>query len=247
MRARLSRFVRRNPVAQTLLDNYPVRIQRMDGSSVTGTRRASRIFGLWSGDRDLRAESVQALEAYEGGDLVDVGAFQGWYSLLLAPRARPGDSLVSIEPDRRAFPELLANLDEIARWSPDLRLHALNIAVGNGKPMRVEWPLGPDAHPSFSSDAGAGEPTPTLDSLTDALKLKPAFVKIDVEGAEAFVLEGMDQVLDRHAPVVMLEIHPQWQPQGYTVDGLIQRMKKHGYRDTVLSDQPLARRVLWRK
>jgi FkbM family methyltransferase len=247
MRAELSRFIRRSPLAKTLLDHYPVRIQRIDGSILTGSRRASRIFEHWQNVPDTRAESTESLAAYEGGDLIDVGAFHGWYPLLFAPRARPGDAFVEIEPDGRAFPELLANLGEISRWYPEIRLHALPIAVGNGKPMRVEWPLGPDAHPSFSSDGATGAPTPTLDGICETLKLKPTFVKIDVEGAEAFVLEGMDNLLDQHAPAVMLEIHPRWQPKGYSVEWLMERMRKHGYREKELADQPLARRVLWRR
>ena len=247
MRARLSQIVRRNDVARTLLDHYPVRIEQLAGSVVTGSRRTSQIFNVWHGNPETRTESVQSLEAYEGGDLVDIGAFHGWYALLFAPRARPGDSFVELEPDSRAFPELLANLQEISRWYPHIHLHALPLAVGNGKPMKVEWPMGPNGHPSFSSDGASGTPTLTLDKLCETLQIKPSFVKIDVEGAEAFVLEGMDEVLDRYAPVVMLEVHPQWQPANYSVEWLTERMKKHGYRDRELCNQPVARRVLWRR
>lgn len=107
--------------------------------------------------------------------------------------------------------------------------------------------MGPEGHPSFSSGGEGGVPTITLDQLCETLMVKPAFVKIDVEGAEAFVLQGMDQILDRYAPVVMLEEHPQWQPAPYTVQWLSERMKKHGYQDRELCNQQLARRVLWRK
>jgi len=247
MRRHLSRIVRGNNVARTLLDHYPVRIEQLGGSMVTGSRRIARIFDRWLGDPEFRTESVQALEAYQGGDLVDVGAFHGWYALLFAPRARAGDSFVELEPDGRAFPELLGNMQEISVWYPDIRLHTLPIAVGNGRPTRVEWPMGPDGHPSFSSDGAGGVSTLTLDKLCQTLNIKPAFVKIDVEGAEAFVLEGMDEVLDRHAPTVMLEIHPKWQPANYSVEWLTERMKRHGYHDRLLYDQPLARRVLWQR
>jgi len=254
MRARLSQIVRRSDFARTLLDQYPVRIEQLGGEAVTGSRRISRIFNHWYGNPETRTESTQSLEAYEGGDLVDVGAFHGWYALLFAPKARPGDSFVELEPDGRAFSELLGNMQEISRWYPDIRLHTLPIAVGNGRPTRVEWPMGPDGHPSFSSDSTAGSDgaagapsTLTLDKLCETLKIKPTFVKIDVEGAEAFVLEGMDEVLDRYAPVVMLEVHPQWQPANYSVEWLMERMKKHGYHDRELCNQPLARRILWRR
>jgi FkbM family methyltransferase len=247
MRSRLSRVLRRNSVVRTLLDHYPVPIRHLGGVAMTGSRHTSQIFRVWRDDPSTLAESTQALAAYEGGDLLDVGAFHGWYALLLAPRARAGDSFVELEPDGRAFPDLLGNLQEISRWYPEIRLHALPIAVGNGKPVRVEWPMGPTGHPSFSSEGATGAATLTLDVLCDTLKIKPAFVKIDVEGAEAFVLEGMDEMLDRYAPVVMLEVHPQWQPRSYTVEWLSNRMKSHGYHDRELCNQPLARRILWRR
>jgi FkbM family methyltransferase len=247
VRARLSALVSRNSVVRTLLDHYPVDIERPDGSVVRGSRRTSRIFHVWR-EKSLELESKHSLEAYEGGDIVDVGAFHGWYALLLALRARSGDSFVELEPDSRAFPTLLENLEEISRWHPDLRLHALPSAIGNGKPTRVEWPMGRGGHPSFSSsDDAVGTPTVTVDGICRTLKIKPSFIKIDVEGAEAFVLEGMDETLDSHTPVVMLEIHPQWQPAGYSVDWLIDRMKRHGYVGRDLVDHPVARRMLWSK
>jgi FkbM family methyltransferase len=196
----------------------------------------------------LQAESEEVFAAYEGGDFLDVGAFHGWYAVLLAPRTRSGDSFVELEPDNRAFPELLGNLEEISRWYPDLRLNALPTAVGNGKPTRVEWPMGVGGHPSFlSSEDSGGTPTITVDAICRTLKIKPTFIKIDVEGAEAFVLEGMEETLDTHAPVVMLEIHPQWQPAGYSVDWLTDRMKRHGYVGRDLVNQAEAQRVLWSK
>ena len=205
MRTRLSLLVRRNEVVRTFLDHYPVDIRRSDGSVVRGSRRTSRIFQLWR-EESLQRESTQSFAAYEGGDVIDVGAFHGWYALLLAPRARSGDSFVELEPDSRAFPDLLANLEEISRWHPGLRLHALPTAIGNGKPTRVEWPMGPGGHPSFCSpDDASGTPTVTVDGICRTLDIKPTFIKIDVEGAEAFVLEGMDETLDSHAPLVMLE------------------------------------------
>jgi FkbM family methyltransferase len=247
MRASLSRLVRRTDAGRTFLDHYLVDIRRSDGSVVRGSRQTSRIFEIWR-EEWLEEESRQSFEAYEGGDVVDVGAFHGWYALLLSPRARPGDSFLELEPDSRAFPVLLATLEEISRWHPDLRLHALPTAIGNGKPTSVEWPMGPEGHPSFSSSNDAsGTPTVTVDGICRTLELKPTFVKIDVEGAEAFVLEGMDETLDTHAPLVMLEIHPRWQPAGYSVDWLIDRMKRHGYVGRELVDQAAARRMLWSK
>jgi FkbM family methyltransferase len=247
MRSQISRLIRRNSAVRTLLDQYPVKIDHLDGGTLIGSRRISQLFRVWHGDSLLRAESVQSLEVYQGGDIIDVGAFHGWYALLLAPHAKTGDSFLELEPDGRAFPELLANLKELATWYPEIRLSAIPVAVGNGSPVRVEWPMGPAGHPSFTSDAKNGVPTVTLDALCEIHSVKPAFVKIDVEGAEGFVLQGMDRVLDEFAPVVMLEVHPNWQPPSFTVEWLDSKMKRHGYHARELAKQPWAQRILWRR
>jgi FkbM family methyltransferase len=48
--------------------------------------------------------------------------------------------------------------------------------------------------------------TETIDSLWDAGEVgDPSFVKIDVEGAEAFVVRGMRKLLERSRPIVFIE------------------------------------------
>ncbi|MDQ5822421.1 MAG: FkbM family methyltransferase, partial [Actinomycetota bacterium] len=72
-------------------------------------------------------------------------------------------------------------------------------------------PATPD--PSFSSlEAGRfseGEPVPvrmtTVDDEVDAAGLKPAVVKIDVEGGELDVVAGMRRVLDLR-PLLIVEV-----------------------------------------
>jgi hypothetical protein len=52
--------------------------------------------------------------------------------------------------------------------------------------------------------------TACLDTLVDRGKVKPpGVVKIDVEGAEMDVLRGMDRVLRRWAPAVIVELDDQ--------------------------------------
>jgi FkbM family methyltransferase len=51
-------------------------------------------------------------------------------------------------------------------------------------------------------------PCMTLDGAIPALGLRPpAFVKVDVEGAEAHVVGGMRRTVARHRPVLLIELH----------------------------------------
>jgi FkbM family methyltransferase len=205
----------------------PVPVRLLDGVRRTGTPRLWLLAGLWRRLPDLRDESQRVYDAYAGGDVLDVGAFQGWYSALLAPKARPGDRLVSFEPDPPAYRVLLLNLAALGRMFPQLRLWALPEPVGDGSPVAVTQP--PEGHPSFRAGEGPVR-SATVDALVEAAGLRPAFVKVDVEGAESLVLAGMRATLERHRPIVMLELHPDWQPEGVTAEDVTGVLAGLGYR-----------------
>lgn len=46
-----------------------------------------------------------------------------------------------------------------------------------------------------------------LDDFVFCSKLSPAFIKIDVEGAEAEVVHGMKNTLEKYRPIVLVELH----------------------------------------
>jgi FkbM family methyltransferase len=47
-----------------------------------------------------------------------------------------------------------------------------------------------------------------LDSMIARLDLPaPDFIKIDIEGAEAFAMRGMTEILQRHRPIFLIEVH----------------------------------------
>jgi hypothetical protein len=56
----------------------------------------------------------------------------------------------------------------------------------------------------------------SLDNHLTALK-HVSFVKIDIEGAEFFALQGMRQLLDKFKPVILIEIQPSFL-KGFDID-----------------------------
>jgi hypothetical protein len=70
-------------------------------------------------------------------------------------------------------------------------------------------------------------------------------VKVDVEGAEVFVLQGMARTLTEYRPTVMLEVHPMWQPKGVTVEQVRLLLTERGYAPTTLDATTVAIRELW--
>jgi len=85
-----------------------------------------------------------------------------------------------------------------------------------------------------------------IDELVRTSSLCPALLKIDVEGAEWFVLEGAEQTLAQSKPGVMLEVHPKWQPEGIVPADVHARLERFGYvRHDIDANGDVAWRELW--
>jgi FkbM family methyltransferase len=68
-------------------------------------------------------------------------------------------------------------------------------------------------------------PCVRLDHVVEQFSTRPPdFIKVDVEGAEAMVVAGMEGTLARHRPVLLLELHGRGAAQGTLV-----RLDRFGY------------------
>jgi FkbM family methyltransferase len=161
------------------------------------------LFGL-----NDKQELDLVLKLLRGADFVDVGAHVGLYAVTVAS-ATPG-RVLAFEPNPRARAQLVLNisLNELANVIVVPKAAA---AVAGRGLLHV-----PDTHDtSFSSlEAGRfaeGEPVEvdvtTVDEEVTRAGLHPTVVKIDVEGAELAVLEGMRATIERHRPAIVCELH----------------------------------------
>jgi FkbM family methyltransferase len=218
----LVRLARRSSIAALLLDERPVTVTFWDGTRRRVPRRLARLFKTWRAGGVEEART--AYDAFDGGDIIDVGAFEGFYSLLLAPKALPGSFFLSLEPDGRPHPALFANLATATKLFPGVRFAALPAAAGNGGEIDIHLPSGEEGHPRFAGGADAphdgGVATLRIDDVVSALSLRPRFMKIDVEGAELQVLQGSLRTLETARPVVILEVHPLWQTEPGAVEAI---------------------------
>ena len=237
---RAVRWARRRTAA------FPTRATFWDGTARPTGRYVAYMLRHWREHPSLRQESDDAYAAYDGGDVLDVGAFHGWYAVLLSPKAKPGSTFVLMEPDPEAYPALLVTLAALAETFPHLHYVALPLAAGDGRAVRAVYPLGPEGHPRFepSSDPEDGAAA-RLDELASGLGLAPTFAKVDVEGAELYVLRGMERILDRRATTLMVELHPEWQPSGVTVDEAVAPLRARGFASRTLTEAPESVRTLW--
>ena len=144
----------------------------------------------------------------------DVGANLGYVTLALAHGMKNGGKVFAFEP----VPGNVEFLKEVASLNRlEERVAIFPLALGNaqGQQQFIMWGSsamhllesainGQDAArcPSMMVEGS------TLDSVVFERKLPPPdLIKIDVEGAEALVLEGASRLLSAHAPIIILEIH----------------------------------------
>lgn len=172
--------------------------------------------GYWFGltEPDVAA-AMQAIVA-PGEVVYDVGAEIGYFSVMAAVMAHTG-RVYMFEPN----PANIEILKDTVCLNKDLNLIVVPTAVGNMR-GRVEFVtyegeadvknaslLGRLAEIVNGEAAGDSISVDMidLDSFSVETHSAPGVVKIDVEGAEALVLQGMARLLSTIRPRLIIEIH----------------------------------------
>lgn len=146
----------------------------------------------------------------EGDRVIDVGANIGWYTLLAARAVGPAGHVIAFEPASAAHDHLQSNI----ALNGFTNVEVLKIGLSSA-PRRLQL-VYPDtdnagaARLIETTGAGTGETVEVrrFDAFWDAALRGPIrLIKIDVEGAELDVLEGMSGILRRGiADYVMIEL-----------------------------------------
>ena len=166
----------------------------------------ARLLGSASYEQSFHDAMMAALRP---GDIVwDVGANVGLYTLQFADRAGPGAAVYAFEPSALN----IASLTKAVAANPDVRVMPVALGSHDGT-VRFS-----DADPAQDSlnvsahvvaDGGVEIAMRSADSLIAAGEAEvPVFVKIDVEGHELDVIEGMTAMLaDRRLETLAVEVH----------------------------------------
>ena len=149
-----------------------------------------------------------------GMTVIDVGANQGFYSLLAARGVGPTGRVLAFEPVRSEFEKLQRN----AAVNGYTNISAENRAVGAAE-GETEFHVAEGGFGTFSSRKPLADDLralrqkvvkvglTTLDAAAEKAGLARCdLVKIDVEGGELEVLRGAERLLARFRPLVMCEI-----------------------------------------
>jgi FkbM family methyltransferase len=146
-------------------------------------------------------------------DIIDVGANIGFYTVGGAKKLRSGRVLAA-EPTRGAFARLRSNVERNQVTHKVILFNGLIASKAGQERLqsvagREEYSsMAPMSHPSIAGATYAVESVQAarLDDLAQLHNLKPGFLKVDVEGAEAQVFAGASDVLRCYRPTVLCEV-----------------------------------------
>jgi len=176
--------------------------------------------GYWWHGAKREAETMEAFRRVlrPGDTVIEVGAHIGYIALFFSHLVGPRGRVITFEPGENNLPYVRAN---VARH-PNVRL--VEKAVGDRAAtmkLNIENLTGQnnsliDHFEGLAANQRAAAVATevravdveviTLDSFCAEESLRPALVKIDVEGFEHEVLLGAREVLATHRPIVMVEV-----------------------------------------
>ncbi len=183
---------------------------------------------------DSPVERFIRTHVVRNASILDIGANLGWTARLMSALAGPEGTVHAFEPLPSAFANLVANISD----APFKNIVAHPVAVADycGK---LELFLASDDATALATirapTAGAGTKpyvvdVVSIDSLIGDLP-RVDFIKIDVEGAEHKVLQGMRSLIARDHPVMAIELSDAWLLQvGSSVQEVLRFLTERGYR-----------------
>jgi FkbM family methyltransferase len=196
----------------------------VDGSSQTG-----RIL-FATGEYEPDTTRVIRGLLSPGQVMIDVGANIGYFSMVGARAVGAQGRVVAFEPAAGVRDALQKNLRLNAIGNVEVRDEALAARSGT-----IEFFTGPEHDTGLASLRELPGSARTLvkqvrfDEIWQSDK-PVTLIKIDVEGAETAVLEGMERCLARDSPHLIVEVTDEYlRGMGSSAASLVTLLQRHGY------------------
>ncbi len=164
-----------------------------------------------------------------GNAALDIGAAFGELTRIYAEAVGSTGYVLAVEPNRQTFEALWKAMKP---W-PQVVCYEYAVAEAFGEGMLTD-----SERPKHSSLWTANVPHPkvsypvrmtTLDALVQEMPWNPSLIKIDAQGAEAEILRGATETLNRSV-VWVVELWPAGlKHAGATIADVLLPFKQHGY------------------
>ena len=182
---------------------------------------------LWKGNKFVLDGSFEPTEIKivsfflnQVDHMINIGANQGFYTCLALFKNK---KVLAFEPEPLNFKYLLENI-KINNWSTNIEAYPLAVSNKNGLQKLFGNSTGASLIPGWGGTNKASFkfiPTIKLDNLVfDQKSKKPILIVVDIEGAEKYMLEGGQKLLDlKLKPIWLIEISiDEHQPRGVTIN-----------------------------
>lgn len=168
--------------------------------------------------------------------VLDIGANQGYYTLLASRKVGPRGRVLAFEPSPGELVRLKQHLRLNRCKNVEVFASALGAAEGTAELHIV---LGTESGCHSLRPPNVSQPTSLLrvpvERLDDVLKMRGIarvdFIKLDVEGAELAVLQGAPELLRRSPrPVILTEVQDiRTEPWGYRAAEILSFLSSLGF------------------
>lgn len=189
----------------------------------------------WRGAHDWAPIFAMQKIIQKGYTVIDVGANQGEYSIWAARSVGKNGKVYAFEPLSGMYSRLLENI----KLNPDFAHMITPIQMGLSNQADeldlFSSNLSNEGVNSLYAEKGSVFLEKiSLNTLDDELaKLgnpKVDAIKIDVEGAELFALEGAKKTIEKYRPVLFIEINQEaCRSAGYEALDILSLMEEYGY------------------
>lgn len=162
---------------------------------------------------DVTSMFIDCLEP--GMRFYDVGSHYGYFSLLASSLVGPDGHVFAFEPTAATYKILTENAArrnnitccQVAAYRQSGPLEFIEQGIGQSS---LNFVVGEGYDPG-TTDASGKKTQVTAVKLDDFAKQhgKPDFLKIDTEGAELPILEGLNETIERCHPTIVLEMGDQ--------------------------------------
>jgi len=182
-------------------------------------------------------EIAYILRSLKPGDVaVDIGCHKGGYLYWMRKKVGKSGQCYAFEPQPKLYNYLKAILQRFAYQNVILEHKGVSSKAGVFHLYIPKTASGASPGASLNAIADQGNAvekvevqTVTLDAYFFERGIVPSLFKIDVEGHEAEVLKGGEQLLRQHHPRILMECETRHLKNG-SVGDILQMMKGWGYR-----------------
>ena len=212
----------------------PVELAGMEGRFFVRTPAELRIIESAGGAGGEQQVVTQVMSFLKPVDVVfDIGANVGLYTVLLSKKVGDAGQVIAFEPEARTYEHLMENLKLNERKNVRCFRKALGERTGQASLFTGSVIGGGSL--VHQQGGGNGEEVVEIaqgDELVATEKLPtPRAVKIDVEGYEYAVIQGLRHTLaEPDCEMLCCEIHPSMLPAGVTPEAVLSLVDSLGFK-----------------